>query len=558
MSGNRSDPTQTAAPAEAMTRSHRAVLSLVLPAEPEELSRARQLAGDRNVRVDNLVACISQDPVLSLELLHAANAEGFRAGRPLVSTTQAALIRLGSAPVLKVLEKIAEHPQLPSEPLRNEFEQLRLFGRRASLSAKIIATAMLRDIADEAQTVGLMCNIGQMLACVHFGNSYLELTHSASRSSLNYRLAHNHNFDPRQIQVAYLRKYGFPEHLLFALDREIAQKNPDRLVLRFVIEAAVELVDAYDSHKFDRYKPAGTLPRQSALRMLQLSDKQHENIYDRVLEYLDLTRTLEEKKSLDRQSEARQSHQVEVALPTLPTESPKAETILGNHTSDNRSLLDDCGSDLSPSGDPQSTKANRTRPQRRERKPSVAFRSISFRGTPSFIEAKSADSSPELGDPGNEKQRLLASVKGLCQTAEDTVQLLGEIMQLLTSTGTFVRTAVMTISSDRREASVELASGTEIEVGRRIELNDPLSPLSACLTKLQSFNSQNISDITAPLGVSCFAVSPLKISGTSPTVLYADLGLDGALTVEHRRVFRAIVGLLNQTLDNLTNSLPKE
>lgn len=122
--------------------------------------------------------------------------------------------------------------------------------------------------------------------------------------------------------------------------------------------------------------------------------------------------------------------------------------------------------------------------------------------------------------------------------------------------GPYEKSALIVVSKDRKHAIVVAARGPNIGNGQKIELNDPLSPLAQCFSKVQSF-SNRINE-ASPFGCKSFALAPIDADHDTPVALYADCGNDAALTFEARRVFRTVVNLLNQKLPTIPGGIPVE
>ena len=136
--------------------------------------------------------------------------------------------------------------------------------------------------------------------------------------------------------------------------------------------------------------------------------------------------------------------------------------------------------------------------------------------------------------------------------------LLPHLLDKLICDGPFARAALIVLGSDRRSATIHTAVGDGLEDGSEISLNDPLSPVINCLTNVKSFNAKGLQDLLSPLGITSYAISPLNVENSTPVVLYADCGKDGALAFDARRIFRYVVGLINNTLPTLPGGLPSK
>jgi hypothetical protein len=114
----------------------------------------------------------------------------------------------------------------------------------------------------------------------------------------------------------------------------------------------------------------------------------------------------------------------------------------------------------------------------------------------------------------------------------------------------------MVVSKDRKTAIVIAARGPQIATGQQLLLDDPLSPLAQCFSKVQSFGNRASSE--SPWGSKAFALAPIDANHETPVALYADCGINGSITFEARRIFRVVVDILNQKLPTLPGGLPVE
>lgn len=551
-----------AVPPEIHVGGGRGPLSIQMPAQASLLSQSRFLAGDRNLRNDDLATSISQDPILTLELLRVANAIAFTQDRPPITTARTALIRLGSSNIVEILNNTALRIPFSDPGVAKEFENLRALARRISIVSRIVSMTTNQDLAEEAQTVGLMSTIGQMVACAYFGSRYVELAQSVSPKTLAYRLSNDHNFDIRSMRLSYLRQHGLPEVLIFAFDRELAPKSPERLYLRVIADAATELVEAFDHNKWERYQDFTTLPGQSALRIFQLPEPVYYRLYDRVEEYLSFTKEEEDQKH----------RKQEEGLPSKSIQSDPAPSVIlaekldNGTTAPHADLTDTAPGSVAPSVPLADTLGTPSTPSLANGKgkkftagktaQNNSARSIWDAVTPVFVTTEQVDLRHPPRLYSQKATAVLAEVCGLCTDAHSAEELLKQLLQTLTNSSPFIRAALITLATDKRSACVHVAVGTGLTSGATIALSDPLSPLATCLTQVRSFNAQNAPNHISPLGVSSFAVSPIRVDNNTPVFLYADCGSEDSLTFEARRIFRYIVGLLNQVLPNLPGGLP--
>lgn len=514
---------------------HVPLMSIEMPVESVILTETIRLASDPNTHITDVSTCVSQDPIFVLELLRVANQSTTAQARPAVTIAQNAVVQLGTEKVLEITTHIAGRSQITDPVVAQIFERLRSQGRRCSIIAKILAMAIRKDYAGEAQTAGLMTSIGHMLACRVLGRVYADLALSVPRATLVYRLANEHHFDVRLKQLQYLQRNSFPESLLFALDRDATPINPQRAALRALVESAVELVNAFDVNKWDRYKPGSVIPTNSSIRLLQLNEQQYEKVYERCHEYLINTQALEQKKEEAARMLLEQRN--EAADPTLePAESPAPPAP--------QVILNESAEELPRAVKPDTTMA--------EGGQGWSFSDILFPAPPPLVfermSSTDLESGTEFFQHNKAAKALMDELSQLCDTADTTGDMVSRLLEFLVEKQLFARVALLAVAPNRRTAKVLKAAGAALETDEVIKLSDPLSPVAACTTKVKSFNARGIEDLGAPLGVSSYAISPIDVRYEVPIVLYADCGPEGAMSFELRRMFRYVLGYVNSRL----------
>lgn len=277
-------------------KSGRSLYRTLFPAQPLIWQEARRLAADKNVRVEDLALCASQDPVLVIELLKVANAMFFSGGRQSITAVKTAIIRLGSEVLVETLNQIAERPQISDSKVSFWFEAHRSRCRRASIIARMLSEVLAKTLADDCQAAALFLFIGEMLAVTHLEKAYVDLAEQFPRSSLNYRLSQDLKFDVERANTTYLQRNGIPDGLAFAVDRDSSAKSKDRAIMKPICFAAAELVEAFEANRWEKLSPGKTLPAKSSIRILPLSEAQYLKIYERATEFLYADKIADEKR----------------------------------------------------------------------------------------------------------------------------------------------------------------------------------------------------------------------------------------------------------------------
>jgi len=516
-------------------------MAILLPPDEVVWHEARKLIVDKNARVEDLAVCASQDPVIVLELLKTANALFFSGGRHAIVSARNAIVRLGSDVVLDCLATLDERKKIEDEDIRYWVEAHRSRCRRTGILARMLAEISAKTLADECHTAALLLHVGEMLAVMHLGTGYVKLAEELSRSGVLYRLANDHRFDVEQVGLTYLTRSGIPQLLLFAIDRNATSKSPDKTVMKPVVSGASELVEAFDSNRWEKLAPGRTLPPKSALRLLGLQESQYLKLYERASQYL----------YSERDEEARRK-QKEVALLSADTaaatpvvvETPSAPPAQPPSFQSEIELLMAAAAAHQEEVIPEVEEKADEFSLKKEKKPSIAPR-VDAPRTISVPESKHAGASTKINT-------IVTALEG----ATSSEELLSSLLDLLVTPGPFQKSALIVISHDKKNAIVVAARGPQIGNGQRLVLEDPLSPLAQCFSKVQSFGS--VMSTTSPFGSRSFAVAPIDADHDTPVALYADCGNNSTITFEARRVFRTVVDVLNQKLPLLPGGIPVE
>lgn len=488
---------ETEAGGEKLTHA-RGPMGIELLPHPSILREVRLLAGDGDMRVPKLASLVIQDPVLTIELLKVANATYFSGDRPAIASVANAIVRLGSGAIVETLDQLAARVPPSAPGVAVQFELLRALSREVSAVSNIVATVASRDLSELAETAGLLSYVGHLVACAYFGERYTDACANRQITSLAYKLQQDFEFDVRTAQITYLRMRGIPNSILIALDRDIQCKSPSQAALRFTVQGAMELVEAAHSGKWEKYDPSHPLPGKSNLRLLKLTDHQYATIYEATSEAL--------KGAIDGPSAA----------------APSA----------------------APAPAPQATSTETNVQAVIEKEADYVTRST----------AELEEDSNTLSDGG---KQIVSVIQQLCANCRSTQDLLTTVMNLLITDGPYARAALILLTKERQSAIIHTAIGQGIQNGETLIVEDPLSPLALCLTKINSFNCQGLEDTMSPLGITSYAISPLKMKQGTPVVLYADCGYDRPLPLEARKIFRLVMGLLNRILPALPGGLPK-
>jgi HD-like signal output (HDOD) protein len=654
-------------------------MTFPMPADLLVLVQARKLAASPDNKLEELTLCVCQDPVLVVELFKAANSVSIGAKNSLTSI-QAAITRLGTAKTLACLDELGERSSFENQEVNRWFEIHRSRGKRTAIIGRMLGQLLAKSFANECQLGGLLSAVGDMLAVLYLEKKYIDIANKNTSATVNYKLAQEHNINTSLIGPEYLVRNGVPQDLVASIEGATSNSKDSKFVaLKPIVSAALELVDAFDSGRWDKFAPGRTLPSKSTVRLLQFSDDRHyTRLYERSSEYLFAVRTLEHKQKAagnqlieaakaelakyrgvlpagvfaespaeDQSNKQNNQDSSYATIASIPQEEPEslwsvnyqkkeehdqgsyqendeaesgsASNELGyNQTKNkpgssfidnsykvpksqyieeqetpkfsNKGYYDEAPSTLVNPQDSSSTQQEKDAPNYQKEttssqgKKSPKSAQESNKGRKKDVtenkqqvtqqsqnESKPTGANQAVPNLAPTAQRnvhpskLIALEKAAetilamserMDAAKNSEELLATILISLVDDGPFEKTALVVISEDRRNGLVVAARGPNIGNGQRLILDDPLSPLSQCLSKIQSFGKEESS--TSPFGSKTFAVAPIDADHATPVALYADCGNEGSITFEARRIFRTVVTLINEKLKTLPGGIPNE
>lgn len=526
----------------------RGPLGVVFPPDRAVLAEARRLAADKKVRIEGLATTVSQDPVLVIEFLKTSNALFFAGSKAQIETPRTAIVRLGSDVMIEMIDKCGDRPDYEHPEVMRWFNIHRGRGRRAAILARILSETLAKSLGDEIHCATSFLYIGEMIATAHFGETYVNLANTNSRTTVLYRLSNDHKFDLTNTALTYLRRNGVPESILFTLDPEGRAKSPDRGIMKAICHAAGEMVEGFDAEKWDKFSPGKTLPPKSSLRMLGLSDQAYLKIYERTSEFLLSAKLADEKKKA--------TPEVQTGITANHPPSQAAEL-----QSEIIQILTSPAAQA-PTAAPSAAQKPKTPTPTTIKAAQKAVEAELF----SLNEApKTAPRVSPVGTTVTPKPTPLVSSRGnqvvtdiseMFESVGSSEELLASLLDMLVAKGTFEKSALIVVSKDRQKAIVVAARGPNIGNGQKLSIDDPLSPLAQCFSKVQSFGNKEAQ--CSPWGSKAFALAPIDADHATPVALYADCGTSGSITFEARRVFRTVVEILNSKLQQIPGGIPIE
>lgn len=268
-----------------MSNAMAGAVKLALYANTTALRNTRIKIAELEKRIENAGSTASRDPVLVLEIIRAANIMAVSEGKAPLTTVNTSLVRLGSKSAAELLDSLSERQSLGDDASEEAFEKVRKDCAHIGTLAGLVSEVLARNLREDAQTIGTLLMIGELVAISHLKDIYLEAAALSARSKMLYRLEKDHRCNFEDLTVSYLTKWGMPEPILSVIDRNAQPRMPARQILKPICSNACELYYAALEGKLEKFAPDQTLPLKSTMRVMQLKDAQHKAIYEKVSEY---------------------------------------------------------------------------------------------------------------------------------------------------------------------------------------------------------------------------------------------------------------------------------
>lgn len=180
---------------------------LTLPTLPDVAIRIRDLIDDPNVSGDKVVSVISTDPVITAQIVRAANSAAF-ADKPPVENVRAAISRLGYKQLRNIVLSItmSKLMQADSPVVRQHLTTYWQHSREVAAVSFVIALHQKSMNPDQALLAGLLHDIGVIPLCMCIDKTMP----SADAQTLESVL---HKFHTH-VGMRLLQSWNFPQDLL--------------------------------------------------------------------------------------------------------------------------------------------------------------------------------------------------------------------------------------------------------------------------------------------------------------------------------------------------------
>lgn len=246
-------------------------LNYQLPPTGMAVAQGLALVGG-DYRPKELAEIAHTDIALAIRIIKASNQ-----GMQTAHTVENAIMRLGSEAIVQLLIKLREEENDPCEWI----ELHRTRGNKIRRVAALLAETLARNLIPEVELAAILTVVGDILAVIHLGYLYGSIVpmDGFSRVKVNYALVQEYKFDPLKVGSEYALNMGIPTNLI--IQQDVGDlKDRKRIQIKPIILSAIELVDAQEQKRIDRYKNLSSLPSSSNVRYLSFVGSQYDKTYE--------------------------------------------------------------------------------------------------------------------------------------------------------------------------------------------------------------------------------------------------------------------------------------
>ena len=318
----------------------------------------------------------------------------------------------------------------------------------------------------------------------------------------------------------------------------------EMVLTRAAVFSAAEMVEAFESGRWESLSPGKKIPPKSSIRMLALDDDRYAALHAKIERYFS-GGSVDEAYDQD----PAQILEADSAAPAVVPSAP---------------LPDAAAPETAPEPDQPAPQLQPPDLQQASHIAAIEAALIEA-AQPRAMAASRPHSAPPEPPPREHESRrrkldfsakadgTLALVSSLCREATDAAQLIKEVIEQLAKTDFYLRMALIDISGGpRRPCPAEIWEKGGYRQDE-ISLSDPDSPLFRNFTVVQSF--ADAARGASPFTCRAYALAPIvEASGHNKRVLYVDCGDIPVFPIETRRAFRRIVDVINARLTQLAKA----
>lgn len=257
-------------------------MSLILPIDHTLVTRLLAEALSSRTSVPQVIRGIISDLGLTLEALQRANSIFISEHREPIVDVQVAIVRMGADHLTELLRELPTSTKFISEEHEQSYASLRTRSHIVSMICREIAMETYSEVEGEALVCGLLINLPLHLCCIAKPKEFLSLQNSFSLKALPGKVRGETKYHPLRESIRYLRRQCVPSRVQACLDWNIPCTAPRELRLRFLANAAKEIIEGYESKSWTNYMLRDSLPTKSAFRLLPLNDFKYERLFAKI------------------------------------------------------------------------------------------------------------------------------------------------------------------------------------------------------------------------------------------------------------------------------------
>ncbi len=181
--------------------------TLVLPTLPDIAFKIQNLIDDPNVTAEQIVRVLASDPVISAQLIKAANSAVYGAKRP-VENVRGAVSRLGYRQLRNLVMTLTMNKMFYAKnPTLNKYMKAAWqHSREVAAMSYVLALRQPHLSPDQAMLAGLVHEIGILPLCLHIETSQMQISESVLEELIRKCGS--------TIGTKLLQKWNFPSDLI--------------------------------------------------------------------------------------------------------------------------------------------------------------------------------------------------------------------------------------------------------------------------------------------------------------------------------------------------------
>lgn len=185
--------------------------TLVLPTLPDVALKIQHLIDAPHVSAEKIVTALASDPLISAQLIKAANSALFTGKRP-VENVRGAVTRLGYLQVRNLVMTITMNKmfQAQNPGINKRMKAVWQHSREVAAMSYVLALRQPQLSPDQAMLAGLVHEIGMLPLCLHIEKKRMQITEDALEELIRKCSG--------TIGTKLLQKWSFPRDLIGVIE----------------------------------------------------------------------------------------------------------------------------------------------------------------------------------------------------------------------------------------------------------------------------------------------------------------------------------------------------